>query len=178
MASGTSSRHRSGLNKQIDRLHNVVDLNRRPTKFTVSDLSLSRKTDPSVVTFKERTAEDVADIYNKAGDDYAAYADGDPTHLFAFKGMHAYADRQLWARLDAKLVELRATGASTIRILDAGCGPGTWLRRLVLRASDLGFTSIKARGFDIAQLQIQRARLLAEPSPCFRASTSRLTWRT
>jgi SAM-dependent methyltransferase len=116
-----------------------------------------------VETFKERTAGDVADIYNKAGDDYAAYADGDPTQPFAFEGMHAYADRQLWARLDAKLVELRASDARAIRILDAGCGPGTWLRRLVLRASDLGFSRIEARGFDIAQVQIQRARLLSEP---------------
>jgi SAM-dependent methyltransferase len=77
--------------------------------------------------------------------------------------MHAYADRQLWTRLEDKLVELRGSGASAISILDAGCGPGTWLRRLVLRACHLGFSSIKARGFDIAQVQIQRARLLSQP---------------
>ncbi len=75
--------------------------------------------------------------------------------------MHAYADRQLWTRLEAKLVDLRASGASAIRILDAGCGPGTWLRRLVLRAYGLGFSKIEARGFDIAQVQIERARLLS-----------------
>lgn len=45
--------------------------------------------------------------------------------------------------------------------LDAGCGPGTWLRRLVIRARALGFSSITAHGFDIAQAQIQRARLAA-----------------
>ena len=39
--------------------------------------------------------------------------------------------------------------------------PGTWLRRLVIRAHALGFSSITARGFDIAQAQIQRARLAA-----------------
>jgi SAM-dependent methyltransferase len=115
------------------------------------------------VPFKERTAADVADIYNKAGDDYAAYADGDPMRLFTFEGMHAYADRQLWNRLEARLVDLRASGASSIRILDAGCGPGTWLRRLVLRAYGLGFTRVTARGFDIAQVQIERARLLSKP---------------
>ena len=141
----------------------MIDRSRRSTKFTVADLPLSRKTDQSVLTFKERAVGDVADIYNKAGDDYAAYADGDPMQPFAFEGMHAYADRQLWNRLEEKLVDLRASGASAISILDAGCGPGTWLRRLVLRASELGFTSITARGFDIAQVQIQRARLLAKP---------------
>jgi SAM-dependent methyltransferase len=102
-----------------------------------------------------------AAIYNQAADDYVAYADGDPTQLFAFDGMHAYADRCVWAVLEAKLVELRASGATTVNFLDAGCGPGTWLRRLVTRAHELGFTSITARGFDIAQAQIQRARLLS-----------------
>jgi SAM-dependent methyltransferase len=103
----------------------------------------------------------VAAAYNQSGGDYVAYADGDPTHLFAFTGPHAYADRRIWAILEAKLRELRATGASSIGILDAGCGPGTWLRRLVVRAHELGFTSITARGFDIARAQVQRARLLA-----------------
>ena len=72
-----------------------------------------------------------------------------------------YADRQVWALLETKLTALRATGASSVSILDAGCGPGTWLRRLVTRAHTLGFTNITARGFDIARGQIQRAQLLA-----------------
>jgi SAM-dependent methyltransferase len=85
----------------------------------------------------------------------------DPTHLFAFDGLHAYADRRVWTLLEAKLTDLRATGAGSISILDAGCGPGTWLRRLVTRAHVLGFTTITARGFDVARVQVQRARLLA-----------------
>jgi SAM-dependent methyltransferase len=105
--------------------------------------------------------EDPAAIYNQAADDYVAYADGDPTQLFAFDGMHAYADRCVWAALDTKLLELRNSGTTAVHVLDAGCGPGTWLRRLVTRARELGFTSITARGFDIAQSQIQRARLLS-----------------
>lgn len=115
------------------------------------------------MAFRERTIEDAADIYNNAGGDYAAYADGDPTQPFVFDGMHAYADRCLWNVLDAKLADLRASGASSISLLDAGCGPGTWLRRLVLRAHELRFTSIRARGFDIAHVQIEHARLLARP---------------
>jgi SAM-dependent methyltransferase len=109
----------------------------------------------------DSAAANVAAAYNQAGGDYVTYADGDPTHLFAFNGLHAYADRRVWTLLEAKLTDLRATGASSIRILDAGCGPGTWLRRLVTRAHVLGFTTITARGFDVARAQIQRARLLA-----------------
>jgi hypothetical protein len=42
--------------------------------------------------------------------------------------------RRFWTLLEAKLADLRATSGSSISILNAGCGPGTWLRRLVTRA--------------------------------------------
>ncbi len=106
-------------------------------------------------------SEDVATIYNQAGADYIAYADGDPARLFSFDGLHAYSDRKLWNLLETKLFDLRAAGARSISILDAGCGPGTWLRRLVTRAKLLGFTEITARGFDVAETQIETARGLA-----------------
>jgi SAM-dependent methyltransferase len=116
----------------------------------------------SELVVRDDAATNVAAAYNQAGGDYVAYADGDPTHLFEFNGLHAYADHQVWTLLDKKLTDLCASGARSIRILDAGCGPGTWLRRLVMRAQVLGFTTITARGFDVARSQIQRARLLAK----------------
>jgi SAM-dependent methyltransferase len=126
-----------------------------------ANLSSRRRTrGPHPVVYDSASAI-IAAAYNQSGADYVAYADGDPTNLFAFSGLHAYADRRIWAILEAKLGELRATGVSSIGILDAGCGPGTWLRRLVVRAHELGFTTIKARGFDVAWAQVQRARLLA-----------------
>jgi SAM-dependent methyltransferase len=141
----------------------VIDHNLHSANSLASELPLSSKAVHAIAPFKQGTTEDVADIYNKAGDDYAAYADGDLAQPFAFEGMHAYADQQLWRVLEEKLIDLRASGASSITILDAGCGPGTWIRRLVLRARELGFTNIRARGFDIAHVQIQRAQLLAKP---------------
>jgi hypothetical protein len=65
----------------------------------------------------------VAAADNQSGADYITYADGDPAHLFAFSGLHAYADRRIWALLETKLRELRAAGASSIGILDAGWPP-------------------------------------------------------
>jgi len=103
----------------------------------------------------------VAAVYNQAGDDYVAYADGDPSRLFCFDGPHAYADRQVWSLLEKKLGKLRAMGTESLSILDAGCGPGTWLRRIVMQAHWLGFSRIAARGFDVALAQIQTARRLA-----------------
>ena len=105
----------------------------------------------------------VATAYNQAGDRYLTYADGDPGKLFAFDGRYGYGDRQIWKLLDAKLHALFISGAQTVRVLDLGCGPGTWLRRVVTRASELGFRHIIARGFDIAEDQVLRARELSGP---------------
>jgi SAM-dependent methyltransferase len=107
------------------------------------------------------SAGSVAAVYNRAGDGYTAYADGDPERLFAFEGAHAYADRRLWALLESKLIALQAEGRTSLRLLDAGCGPGAWLRRLVIRARQFGFTRITARGFDVAAGQVQAARRLS-----------------
>jgi SAM-dependent methyltransferase len=139
----------------------MFDHHSSPAQSWASNLPVSDGVGHSAVTVADAATADVADVYNDAGDDYAAYADGDPSRPFAFEGMHAYADRCVWAVLEKKLTELRATGASSVRLLDAGCGPGTWLRRLVIRARSLGFSSITARGFDIAAAQIQRAQLAA-----------------
>jgi SAM-dependent methyltransferase len=95
---------------------------------------------------------------NQAGERYGVYADGDPRELYAFQGRHAYGDQRIWALLDEKMRALRSSGSQSIRILDLGCGPGAWLRRIATRAWVLGFTSITARGIDIADTQIRQAR--------------------
>jgi SAM-dependent methyltransferase len=106
-------------------------------------------------------SKDVGAIYDAAGDDYLTYADGNSNDLFAFEGPHSFADRHLWLFLKAKLENLKASGKSSVSFLDAGCGPGTWLRRLVTYAYELGFERITARGFDLAETQVRRARVLA-----------------
>src|SRR5262249_13662940 len=95
-----------------------------------------------------------------------------PERLFCFDGPHAYADRQLWCLVERKLGDLRAAGANSIAVFDAGCGPGTWLRRVVIHALRLGFTQISARGFDIAVAQIRAARRLARDLAEIRACVS------
>jgi SAM-dependent methyltransferase len=99
--------------------------------------------------------------YDEAGEAYLAYADGDAKELFSFDGQYAYGDRRVWELLESLLISLIKSGQTHIKILDAGCGPGTWLRRVVMRARMLGYTSIEARGFDIAAGQVERARQLS-----------------
>ncbi|MEJ0046798.1 MAG: methyltransferase domain-containing protein [Rhodospirillales bacterium] len=75
-----------------------------------------------------------AHAYDAAGHDYLAYADGDAAQPFTFNSRYSFADLEIWRRLDANLKRLAAENRRSIRVLDAGCGPGTWLRRMVLRA--------------------------------------------
>jgi SAM-dependent methyltransferase len=109
----------------------------------------------------ENAEHPVARAYNQAGEKYGVYAEGDPGKLDAFHEQHAYCDQCVWALIDEKMRALRSSGARSIRILDLGCGPGTWLRRIATRAWTLGFTSITARGIDIADAQVRQARTLS-----------------
>jgi SAM-dependent methyltransferase len=110
------------------------------------------------VSYNAFVSEQTARAYDAAGRGYLAYADGDAAQLFNFTGNYSFADREIWRRLEATLVRLSAEGRTSISVLDAGCGPGTWLRRLVLRARELGFTKIDAFGFDISPVMIALAQ--------------------
>jgi SAM-dependent methyltransferase len=103
-----------------------------------------------------------ADAYNASAMDYVAYADGDPADPFGFSSEFSFADREIWRRIEATLIHLHASGRRTLSVLDAGCGPGTWLRRVVLRARAIGFQSIKIHGFDLSPAMITLARTGAE----------------
>jgi SAM-dependent methyltransferase len=100
--------------------------------------------------------------YDRVGERYRAYADGDVDKLYEFGGQYAYGDRELWRIVGNTLNEIRVRGARELSVLDLGCGPGTWLRRIVGRAEQMGFTRITARGVDLAKAQVQRARLLSQ----------------
>jgi SAM-dependent methyltransferase len=113
------------------------------------------------LTPSDRASMDAATIYNEAGDGYLHYADGDPNHIYTFDSHYAHMDLCVWQTIDRLLIAKRRKGDEAITILDAGCGPGSWLRRIVARCRALGFTDIRARGFDVADEQVERARELA-----------------
>ena len=89
--------------------------------------------------------------YDRAGERYRAYADGDVERLYEFGGQYAYGDREVWRIVASTLKEMRARGERKLSVLDLGCGPGTWIRRVVGRALQMGFTQIRARGIDLAR---------------------------
>lgn len=99
--------------------------------------------------------------YDRSGERYRAYADGDVDKLYEFDGQYAYGDAEVWHIIDDTLNELRLSGRRELSVLDLGCGPGTWLRRIVERAAAMGFTRVTARGIDLADAQVRRARLLS-----------------
>jgi SAM-dependent methyltransferase len=100
--------------------------------------------------------------YDRAGERYRVYADGDVDKLYEFDGQYAYGDQEIWRILGNTLNKLRARGRRELSVLDLGCGPGTWLRRIVGWAGKMGFTRITARGVDLAEAQIRCARLLSQ----------------
>jgi SAM-dependent methyltransferase len=100
--------------------------------------------------------------YDRAGERYRAYADGHVDKLYRFNSQYAYGDREIWGIVDNALSTLRAAGIRELSVLDLGCGPGTWLRRILARARRLGFTRITARGVDLAKDQVRRARILSQ----------------
>jgi len=103
----------------------------------------------------------IATAYNEAGYRYGKYADGGGRTLFHFDGRHAYGDAKCWLAIEDRILALKARGLKRLRVLDIGCGPGTWLRRVVVRARQLGFAEIIAHGIDIAETQLHRARALS-----------------
>src|ERR1700682_3948108 len=98
----------------------MIDQDLIPSRKLTSNRPVSNGEDHSLPGAGGAT-DDVDNLSNQPGDDYVAYADGDPSQPFAFDGLHAYADRCVWAVLETKLADLRATGASSVRFLDAGC---------------------------------------------------------
>ena len=100
----------------------------------------------------------VRDAYETAGRAYEAYADGGGGDTLAIDGPHAEADRRTWRQIDAQLVWCRELGQRTLRVLDAGCGPGTWLARVAARATALGFADVELVGFDLSAGMADAAR--------------------
>lgn len=105
-----------------------------------------------------RADDEAGRAYDAVAADYFHYADGSGEQLFTFDSRYAFADREVWQRIDAALIDLRAQGLRTIRILDLGCGPGTWLIRALLRARSLGFDHAVGFGVDISAELIGLAR--------------------
>jgi hypothetical protein len=73
-----------------------------------------------------------------AGERYRAYADGDVDKLYEFGGQYAYGDQEIWRIVGNTVNKLRARGRRELSVLDLGCGPGTWLRRIIDWAGRMG----------------------------------------
>jgi SAM-dependent methyltransferase len=105
---------------------------------------------------------DIASAYDHVGDGYGRYADGEePDDPATAAVRSAHADAVVWEAICTAIGLLRDEGVSTLRVLDAGCGPGTWTRRIAARACRQGL-DVEALGFDISTGQLAIARKRAE----------------
>ena len=83
---------------------------------------------PKIRSLNSSPEGQTASVYNYVGNDYSSYADGDGDELnpelAAAAHRFAHADTIVWQAVRSALDELRKFGASEVRVLDAGCGPG------------------------------------------------------
>lgn len=112
----------------------------------------------------------IAEAYDHVGDAYGRYADGDEAEDSANATVRsAHADSIVWGTICNLIDKLRASGVTTLRLLDAGCGPGTWVRRITAHAAALGL-KVEATGFDISNAQLaiarEQAAILGASIPC------------
>ena len=95
--------------------------------------------------------------YDQVGEAYGAYADGRATDEGCSTSRFAHADSIVWDSIRKTIDELRERRITRLRVLDAGCGPGTWVGRMVAYARGVNL-AIDATGFDIAEGQLEIAR--------------------
>ena len=101
---------------------------------------------------------DVGLDYDRAGERYRAYADGEVDKLYEFDGQYAYGDQEIWRILGNTLNKLRARGRRELSVLDLGCGSG-WATRLLARLvadGPEGFGQVV--GVDVSDEMIRQAR--------------------
>jgi ubiquinone/menaquinone biosynthesis C-methylase UbiE len=131
---------------------------------------------PSPRTIRRRTPiakGGVASAYDHVGDEYGSYADGegldDPSA--GETNRFAHADAIVWKTVRSTIEHLQSAGVHTLRVLDAGCGPGTWVKRTAAYAHRLGL-EFEAVGIDISKGQLEIARKQIE-KPEARHATGR-----
>ena len=107
---------------------------------------------PGIRRIEQAAPRRTAHAYDHVGEEYGCYADGK-----AGTNRFAHGDMILWDAIRGAIDELRCAGVSSLRVLDAGCGPGTWVRRIAAYANRLGL-GIHAVGFDISVRQLEIAR--------------------
>lgn len=99
-----------------------------------------------------------ATAYNHVGDAYSRYADGEGADgVLAPANRFARSDGIVWETLCTAIDELHKAGVSTVRVLDAGCGPGIWTKKIAEYARRNGL-AIAVVGFDISRTQLDLAR--------------------
>lgn len=103
----------------------------------------------------------IAHAYDHVGDAYPRYADGEGPDDAPTAVRSAHADTIVWQTICSTIGALQKEGVSTLHILDAGCGPGTWLRRIAIHAHRQGL-GVNAVGFDISKGQLEIARKRAK----------------
>jgi SAM-dependent methyltransferase len=140
-------------------LDDIKYVHLRPRRRAARPDSPANRRSPSNVTVLDRSdVRRTANAYDHVGDSYSRYADGEAIDDPSESGNRfAHADTIVWQTLRQSFEELRRAGVTSLRVLDAGCGPGIWTKRIAEYAHRTGL-SVSIVGFDISKTQLEKAR--------------------
>lgn len=98
--------------------------------------------------------------YNCFCKEYEIYADGRVTeNLFDYENRsHGFADKKTMEKIEQQITKFLNNEKQTLKILDIGCGPGTWLRRIVDRFGISKGVKIECVGVDISETLLYLAK--------------------
>jgi SAM-dependent methyltransferase len=130
---------------------------------TLNTHALTAKAQTTIRRSGSIASRGVATAYDHVGDEYVCYADGERRDepSAAEANRFAHADAIVWETVRSAIEQLHSAGVGTLRVLDAGCGPGTWIRRIAAHAHRLGL-GLEAIGVDISEGQLEIARKQVE----------------
>jgi SAM-dependent methyltransferase len=106
--------------------------------------------------YSQGKANNVSQAYDYVAEQYGHYADGDGMHDFSAGSDFEHADALVWGAIRTAIEEIASAGRPVLRVLDAGCGPGTWTARAAGYAIRTGI-SVEVVGCDISREQLDIA---------------------
>ncbi len=106
---------------------------------------------------KDALQEHTKAAYDNDPEGYRSYADGPGLYSFGEHRQYGIADEKLWLKIQALIDREVQRGKKLIRVLDVGCGPGTWTLRIVDTCWRRGI-AVRAVGIDLSPGMVENAR--------------------
>jgi SAM-dependent methyltransferase len=138
---------------------------------TLNTHALTAEAQTTIRRSASMASRGVATAYDHVGDEYVCYADGGGST--GHRQQRIIVSRMpmpiVWETVRSTIEELHSARVSTLHVIDAGCGPSTWISRVAAYAHRLGLR-LEAIGIDISEGQLEIARERVETFDAHRSA--------